>query len=116
MTRQLAFFCALLCLFSAGIAHADVFGRLRFTIRDDAGKPVQGANVIFHDTAGVNADFNVISDRNGVALSPPLEIRTWQITTQIVTFNTDIRTLPVAADTRQRKSSKAQPASQSHAI
>ena len=99
MTRQLAFFCALLCLFSAGIAHADVFGRLRFTIRDDAGKPVQGANVIFHDTAGVNADFNVISDRNGVALSPPLEIRTWQITTQIVTFNTDIRTLPVAADT-----------------
>lgn len=103
MIRRPALFCALLsasaCLLSAGAVHADVFGRLRFTVHDAAGKPVQGANVIFHDTADVNADFNVISDVNGIALSPPLEIRTWQITTQIVTFNTDTRTLPVIADT-----------------
>ncbi len=90
---------ALLCLLSAGAVHADVFGRLRFTVRDTAGKPIQGANIIFHDTAGVNPDFNAISDANGVALSPPLEIRPWRVTIQLVTFNTDVRTLPVIADT-----------------
>ena len=33
------------------------------------------------------------------ALSPPLEIRTWQITTQVVTFETDTRLVAVSADT-----------------
>ena len=103
MFRRPALYCALIsasaCLLSAGAVHADVFGRLRFTVRDTAGKPVQGANIIFHDTAGVNPDFNVISGADGTALSPPLEIRPWRITTQIVTFNTDTRTVPVVADT-----------------
>ncbi len=103
MTHRSALFCALplacVCLFSAGAARADVFGRLRFTVRDAAGKPVQGANVVFHDTAGVNSDFNAITDAQGIALSPPLEARPWRITVQIVTFETDIRTVPVVADT-----------------
>lgn len=103
MFRRPALYCALFsasaCLLSAGAVHADVFGRLRFTVRDTAGKPIQGANVIFHDTAGVNPDFNAVSDVNGVALSPPLEIRPWRVTTQIVTFTPDVRTLPVIADT-----------------
>ncbi len=103
MTHRFAPFCAPLlafsCLLAAGTARADVFGRLRLTVHDTAGKPVQGANVIFHDTAGVNPDFNAVSDANGVVLSPPLEIRPWQVTTQIVTFSTDVRTLPVIADT-----------------
>ncbi len=78
---------------------ADVFGRLRISVRDAAGKPVQSANIIFHDTAGVYTDFNVLSDASGSVLSPPLENRPWRITTQIVTFNTDTRTVTVAADT-----------------
>ena len=97
--RHLAGLLTVSCLLLASSAYADVFGRLRFTVHDAAGKPVQGANVIFHDTAGVNADFNVISDANGAALSPPLEIRPWRVTTQIVTFTTDTRTINVTADT-----------------
>ena len=103
MLRRPALCCALIsasaCLLPAAIVHADVFGRLRFTVRDTAGKPMQGANIIFHDTAGVNPDFNVVTDANGTALSPPLEIRPWRVTTQIVTYDTDTRTLPVIADT-----------------
>ena len=98
-SRQTACLSAFLCLLPAANVYADVFGRLQFTVRDSAGKPVQGANIIFHDTAGVSPDFNVISSADGTALSPPLEIRPWQITTQIVTFNTDTRTVNVAADT-----------------
>ena len=90
---------ALLCLLPAGAAHADVFGRLRIVVHDAAGKPVQGANVIFHDTAGVDPDFNVVSGPDGVALSPPLEIRPWRVTAQVATFNTDIRTVTVISDT-----------------
>ncbi len=97
--RHLAGLLTVSCLLVAGSAHADVFGRLRFTVHDAAGKPVQGANIVFHDTAGVNPDFNVISAADGTALSPPLEIRTWRVTTQIVTFNTDTRTVTVVADT-----------------
>ena len=97
--RHLAGLLTVSCLLAASSAYADVFGRLHFTIHDAAGKPVQGANVIFHDTAGVSPDFNVISDAQGSVLSPPLEIRPWRVTTQIVTFNTDTRTVNVAADT-----------------
>ncbi len=97
--RHLAGLLTISCLLPAGIAHADVFGRLRITVHDAAGKPVQGANVIFHDTAGVDPDFNVESDARGMALSPPLEIRPWVVTAQIVTFNTDTRTVSVIADT-----------------
>ncbi len=97
--RHLAGLLSVSCLLLAGSAYADVFGRLHFTVHDAAGKPVQGANIIFHDTAGVNPDFNVVSGADGTVLSPPLEIRPWQITTQIVTFNTDTRTVNVVADT-----------------
>jgi hypothetical protein len=90
---------ALFCLLTAGIARADVFGRLRFVVRDQAGKPIQSANIIFHDTAGVSPDFNVLTDANGVALSPPLEIRPWRITTQVASFVTDTRLVSVLADT-----------------
>ena len=89
----------LLCLLPARQARTDVFGRLRITVHDAANKPVQGANVIFYDTAGVDPDFNVISDAGGMALSPPLEIRPWVVTAQIATFNTDTRTVTVSADT-----------------
>ena len=87
------------CLFSMSAAHADVFGRLRVVVTDQAGKPVPSAVVTFHDTAGVRPDINVTADAQGVALSPPLEIRNWTITTRVVTFDTDTRTVAVDADT-----------------
>ena len=91
---------AFVCLFVLGTsAHADVFGRLRIVVRDQAGKPVQSANIIFHDTANVSADFNVLSDAGGVVLSPPLEIRPWRVTTEVASFITDTRLIAVIADT-----------------
>ncbi len=90
---------ALFCLLPLPAAHADVFGRLHIVVHDAAGKPVAGANVIFHDTANVSPDFNVLTGPDGVALSPPLEIRAWRITTEVVTFNTDTRSVTVAPDT-----------------
>ena len=99
-TRLLAAAFALLLLACLPIAsRADVFGRLRVIVRDEAGSPVPSANVIFHDTAGVRPDFNVRSTAQGIALSPLLEIRSWQVTVKVVTFDDDTRTLPVVADT-----------------
>ena len=69
------------CLLAASAAHADVFGRLRVVARDAAGRPLPGATVVFHDTANVRPDLTVTADAQGVALSPPLEIRAWQVTT-----------------------------------
>jgi hypothetical protein len=90
---------AVSCLLAVPAARADVLGRLRVVVQDESRQPVQGANVIFHDLAGVRPDFNVISDAQGIALSPPLEIRQWQIRTEVVTFETDTRVVNVTADT-----------------
>ena len=87
------------CLFSMSAAHADVFGRLRVVVHDQDGKAVPSAVVTFHDTAGVRPDINVTADAQGVALSPPLEIRNWTVTTRVVTFDTDTRNIAVDADT-----------------
>ena len=98
--RLLAAAFALLLL--AGLpapSQADVFGRLRVIVRDEAGLAIPGANIILHDTAGVRPDFNIVSASTGVALSPPLEIHGWQMTVKVVTFNDDTRTLAVIADT-----------------
>ena len=96
----------LACLLAAALfccltlaAQADVFGRLRVVVRDEAGRPVQSAVVTFHDTAGVRPDVKDKTDADGVVLSPPLEIRPWTVTTQVVTFGTDTRSIPVLADT-----------------
>ena len=89
---------AALCL-AACAAHADVFGRLRVVVHDEADKPIQSAVVTFHDPAGVRADLKDKTDADGVVLSPPLEIRPWSVTTEVVTFNTDTRSATVIADT-----------------
>ena len=92
-----------LCLATLNLAaltaHADVFGRLRVVVHDEVGKPVQSAVVTFHDTAGVRPDAKDKTDADGVVLSPPLEIRAWTVTTQVVTFDTDTRAVSVVADT-----------------
>ena len=89
-----------LSLFSLTQARADVFGRLRITVRSaDTGQPVPGVRVTFHDPTDVRGDFAAVTDAQGLALSPPLENHAWQVTEQRVTFETDTRTVPVASDT-----------------
>ena len=90
---------AAVCLLAAPAARADVFGRLRVVARDPAGKPLPGATVVFHDTANVRPDLSVTADAQGAALSPPLEIRPWQVTTRAPGFEADTRSVSVAADT-----------------
>ena len=87
------------CLFLMSAAHADVFGRLRVAVTDQTGKPVPSAIVTFHDTALIRPDIKVTADAQGVALSPPLEIRNWTVTTTVVTFDTNTQTVSVNADT-----------------
>jgi outer membrane receptor protein involved in Fe transport len=101
-TRQLACLLALLllCLLPASIAHADVFGRLHFSVKNaDDEKPVAGAKVTLHDTTNVRPDIALSTDPLGSALSPTLENHAWQITTQGDTFQTDSRSVTVLADT-----------------
>lgn len=88
-----------LSIFAASAAHADVFGRIRVVVQSDAGKPVSGAIITFHDPTGVRGDVRAVSDAQGVALSPLLENHAWQVGTQRVTFEPDTRALTVSADT-----------------
>jgi len=98
--RRLSLSLLLPCALVAGTAaHADVFGRLRVVAQDAAGKPLPGATVVFHDPAGVRPDIAVTTDAGGVALSPPLEIRAWQVTTRVSGYLEDTRSVSVVADT-----------------
>ncbi len=87
------------CFAAAPPARADVFGRLHIVVQDDAGKPVQSANVTFHDPTNVVGDIHEVSDAAGTVLSPPLENHLWQVTATVVTFETATRAVQVAADT-----------------
>ena len=56
---------AVLVLLGASAAFADVFGRLQFSVKNaDDEKPVAGATITLHDTAGVHADMTP-ADRQG---------------------------------------------------
>lgn len=90
----------LLPILSATGARADVYGRLHITVKSAAtGAPLPGADITIHDPTNVNPDIPLTTDQTGSALSPPLLNHAWQVTTALVTFNTDIRTVTVAPDT-----------------
>jgi len=69
------------CAFSTiGSAFADIFGHLRLTIKASGGAaPLANAKVTFHDSANVRPDIVVTTDSEGVAMSPPLETRDWEV-------------------------------------
>lgn len=91
---------ALFCLLGASMAHADVFGRLHFSVKNAADeKPVAGARLVLKDSANTHADVTLTTDAQGSATSPPLEIRAWQITASADTFQDDTRSVTVVADT-----------------
>ena len=91
---------AIIVLVGASTAFADVYGRLQFTVKNaDDEKPVVGAKITLHDTAGVHADTSLLTDKDGMALSQPLEIRLWGVTVTSELFQPDTRQVQVAADT-----------------
>jgi outer membrane receptor protein involved in Fe transport len=80
-------------------AHADVFGRLHLIVKNAADeKPVAGATVTLHDSAGVRSALTLSTDASGAATSPPLEARGWAVQTTADAFQPDSRTAAVAAD------------------
>ncbi len=93
---------ALLCL-TAGRAVADVVGRLRFSVKNAADeKPLANAKIVLKDSAGTRPDVTMTTDAQGVATSPQLETRLWNVTTSAEkpdAFDADTRQITVAADT-----------------
>ncbi len=92
-----------LCVASAGLALADIVGRLKFTVKNaEDEKPLANAKIILKDSANVRPDVTLTTDAQGTATSPPLENRAWQITTTAEksdTFEPDKQTVTVVADT-----------------
>src|SRR5438552_7603342 len=86
-------------LLLAGPARADVVGRLRFSVKNAADeKPVAGAKITLKDSANVRPNVLLTTDAQGAALSPDLENRAWQVTTEAETFSPDSRSVGVVAD------------------
>ncbi len=89
----------LLLLAGTSAAFADVFGRLQFSVKNaDDETPLAGAKITLHDTAGVHADMSLLTDKDGAALSPPLEIRLWNVSVTAELFEIDVRQVQVSAD------------------
>lgn len=98
--RLALLFLILLLILSVARARADVYGRLHIVVTSAAtGAPLPGADVTIHDPTNVNPDVPLTTDQAGSALSPPLLNHAWQVTTALVTFNTDTRIVTVAPDT-----------------
>ena len=80
-------------------AYADVVGRLRLVVTDQANKkPVGQATVTLRDLTGVRPDVILTTEADGTVLSPPLENHVWHIIVSSVRFQTDERDVTVAAD------------------
>ena len=91
---------ALMLFVGALSSQADVFGRLSFTVKNaDDEKPVAGAKITLHDSAGVRADICLTTDSCGAAVSPPLEFRAWDVTVEADLFHPESRQVQVVGDT-----------------
>lgn len=87
-------------VFGQAAAHADVVGRIHVTVTAaGTGAPLPGADVTLHDPTNVSPDIPLVTDQTGSVLSPPLLNHAWDVTTQLVTYKPDSRTVTVAADT-----------------
>src|SRR5947209_18207941 len=71
-----------LCFAAAGSVHADVVGRLHFSVKNAADeKPIAGAKITLHDSANVRADVTLTTDAQGSATTGQLDTRAWHVTT-----------------------------------
>lgn len=95
--------CAVLaaCLLASILpAYPDVFGRLQISVRDaDTNKPIAGAVIRLHDTAGVHGDVTIKTDAAGMATTGLLEIRSWELAASADGYQPDSRSITVTADT-----------------
>ena len=101
-TKRLAFVIAMILMVFGGasLARADVFGKLNFSVKNaDDERPIAGATVTLHDTAGVRADIRLVTDSCGNAVSPPLDVRAWDVTVESDLFQPDDRQALVVGDT-----------------
>ena len=86
-----------LTLLIAGSAFADVYGRLRFSVRDADAIP--GAQIVLTDSANVHPPVTLTTDANGNVTTDPLQARPWHIITSADTFQDDNRDVTIVADT-----------------
>ena len=81
-------------------ALADVVGRLQFTVKNaDDEKPIAGAKVVVSDPTNVSPPITLTTDAHGSVTTPLLLNHAWTIKVSADTFETDTRTVTVAADT-----------------
>lgn len=81
-------------------AYADVYGRLHFAVKNAADeKPLIKATIILKDSANVRPPLTLVTDEKGDVTTVPLEARAWSVETKSDNFDTDRRTINVAADT-----------------
>jgi outer membrane receptor protein involved in Fe transport len=89
----------LLILVFAGVARADVVGRLRFTVKSASDeKAISGAKIVLKDSANTRPNVTLTTDASGIATTPPIENRAWNVATSADTFQTDTRDVTVVAD------------------
>ena len=80
-------------------ARADIVGRLKITVKNaEDEKIISGATVVLKDSAGVRPDITLKTGADGTVTTPPLENRTWTITTSADLQQNDARDILVAAD------------------
>jgi len=80
--------------------HADVVGRLHITVKNvDTEKPLEGAKITVHDTAGVRADNTLSTAADGTVTTGLLENHTFGLIAQAPGFETDTRQIAVVSDT-----------------
>ncbi|MCW3100569.1 MAG: hypothetical protein JWL77_6187 [Chthonomonadaceae bacterium] len=92
---------AVFCLLMASAkAHADVVGRLHFSVKNAADeKPLAGAKLVLKDSANTRPDVTLTTDAQGSVTSPQLEARAWQMVATADTYQDDSRSVTVVADT-----------------
>jgi len=91
--RQLVFF---LCLISAALLHATIFGRVQGIVHDPQHRPVAGASV---KLKAINSDWSQTAqtDSNGEFSFPTVPVGDYKITVAQPTFETSAQTVTVAS-------------------
>ena len=99
-TAGFSFVAVVLTLLSTVPAHADVVGRLRIVVKNiDSEKPVAGATVVLHDSAGVRPDTTLTTGDDGSVTTDSIENRPFTVTVSGSNFETGTQSATVVADT-----------------
>jgi outer membrane receptor protein involved in Fe transport len=106
-----AFLLAFCAAIIPGTAHADVFGRLKISVRNvDNDKPISNAKVVLHDETNVHPDVLLSTGEDGSVTTGLLETHLWTLRISADTFGTEQKQVQVAADTTGSVSIVLEPA------